>query len=211
MNAARAAAIYLVLAGIALAQPAFRIGTKLTWRSDGGSSGLVYDRFGKPMVVVNYDEEFVGATVEAAYGPAWNVLSGRIDLYQVRVHPDDGQLEFFLLPMLGLDVMAEPPVNWRVKPYVWTGARTTAYTASSASFPFEFRHGWGTHWRGGLGARFTLAKRIDLFAETQLYSNDIWRDGARILPDGSYSERLTGIEVGGLLAVEIGARFALGK
>jgi hypothetical protein len=194
VNAARTAGVCLVLAGIALAEPAFRIGTKLTWRSDAGSSDLVYDRFGEPVVIVNYDDEFVGATVEAVYGPVWNVLSGRIDLYQVRVHPFDAPAEFMLFPMLGLDVMAEPPVDWRVKPYVWVGARTTIYTVSSASSPIEFQQDLETHWRGGLGARLTLTKRIDLFAEAQLYSSYLWRD-----------------DVSGLVGAEVGARFALGE
>ncbi len=211
MNATKIAWAFLFLAGIALAEPGFRIGAKLTWRSDASSSYVVYDRLGEPLVVVGDDREFVGATAEVVYGPVWDVLSGRIDLYQIRVHPDDGRFEFFLLPMLGLDLMAELPVDWRVKPYVWAGARTTAYTASSASYPFEFRDGWGTHWRGGLGARFTLTRRIDLFAETQLYSNDIWRDGAGAFHEGSFSTRLLGIETTGLIGAELGARFALGR
>jgi hypothetical protein len=211
VNLARTAGVCLVLAGIALAGPSFRIGTKLTWRGDAGSSVVVYDRFGEQVIMVNYDEKFVGATVEAVYGPAWNVLSGRIDLYQIRVHPDDGQLEFSLLPMLGLDVLAEPPVDWRVKPYFWVGARATAYTASFASSLFELPHGWGTHWVGGFGAEFSLTKRIDLFAEALLYSSDLWRDGMSRLDEGSFTNRLSGMEVSGLVGAEIGARFALGK
>jgi hypothetical protein len=211
VTAARTAGVCLFLAGIALAGPSFRIGTKLTWRSDAGSSGSVYDRFGEPLVMVNYDREFVGATVEATYGPMWNVFSGRIDLYQISVHPDDAMIEFFLFPMFGLDVMAEPPADWRVKPYVWAGARATAYTESFASSPFELPHGWGTHWCGGIGARYRLTKRIDLFAETQLYSSDIWRDCGSMHHVGSFTSRLSGTEVSGLVGAEIGARFALGK
>jgi hypothetical protein len=209
--AAGTAGVCLVLAGVALAGPSFRIGTKLTWRSDASSFGIEYDQFGEQVVMVNYDDEFVGATVEAVYGPVWNILSGRIDLYQIRVHPDDAQFEFFLFPMLGLDVMVEPPVDWRVKPYVWVGARPTVYTESFASSPIGFQSGLGTHWVGGFGATFTLTKRIDLFAEAQLYSNDIWRDGVGILHEGSLTGRLSGTEVSGLVGAEIGARFALGK
>ena len=210
MNAAKAAAC-LALAGIALAEPSFRIGTKLTWRGDAGSSGVVYDRFGKPLVIVNYDEEFVGATVEATYGPVWNVLSGRIDLYQIRVHPDDAFIQFSLLPMLGLDVMVEPPVDWRVKPYIWAGVRAPAYIESFASSPFELPHGLGTHWCGGLGVVWKMNRRTELLAEAQFYSSDIWRDGAGTVHAGSFSNRLSGIETTGLLGVELGVRFALGK
>jgi len=211
MNAAKAAVVCLGLAGVALAGPSFRIGTKLTWRSDAGSSGLAYDQFGEPLVMVNYDGEFVGATVEGLYGPVWNVLTGRIDLYQIRFHYVDAPTEFMLLPMLGLDVMAEPPVDWRVKPYVWVGARATAYTVWFAPPPNEPLAGLETHWRGGLGAKFNLTKRTELFAEVQLYSNDLMRDNVGTLHEGSFTNRLTGIEVSGLVGAEIGARFALGK
>ena len=210
MTAVRTAGVCLVLAGIALAGPSFRIGTKLTWRSDAGSSGLVYDRFGEPVVMVNYDGGFVGATVEAVYGPLWKVLSGRIDLYQVRVYPPDARTEFRLLPMLGIDVMAELHVDWRVKPYVWVGARD-ADLESFGSSPVELQHGSGSHLWGGLGAEFALTKRIDLFAEAELYSDDFWRDEFSIVPPGSLTDRVTGTEVSGLVGAELGARFALGK
>jgi len=108
-------------------------------------------------------------------------------------------------------VMAELPVDWRLKPFVWVGARAPAYIESFASSPFELPHGWGTHWGGGLGAKFALTKRIDLFAEAQLYANDIWRDGVSTLHEGSVTSRLSGTEVSGLVGAEIGARFALGK
>ena len=211
MNTARIAGVCLVLAGIALAEPSFRIGTKLTWRSDAGSSGIVYDQFGEPVLMVNYEEEFVGATVEATCGPVWNILSGRIDLYQISVYPDDAFIVFSLLPMLGLDLMAAPPVDWRLKPYVWAGARATIANAIYAPHTFEIPHGLGTHWVGGLGATFKLTKRIDLFGEAQLYSSDIWRDGGWITHDGAFINRLSGTEVSGLIGAEIGARFALGK
>jgi len=101
----------LLLFGLAIAGPSFRIGTKLTWRGDAGSSGLAYDKLLGQVRMVNYDAAFVGATVEALYGPVWNVLSGRIDLYQVRVSAAAGPA-FGLLPMFGLDVMVEPPMDW---------------------------------------------------------------------------------------------------
>jgi hypothetical protein len=161
--------------------------------------------------MVNYEREFVGATFEAVYGPVWNVLSGRVDLYQMSVYPDDGMVMVSLLPMLGLDLMAAPPVDWRLKPYVWAGARATTEYEFYASNPFEFPHGLGTHWVGGFGAMYKLTDRIELFGEVQSYSNNIWRDGVKILPGGTLSGNISGAEVGGLIGAEIGARFALGK
>ncbi len=208
MRAAWTAAVCLSLAGIALAGPTFRIGTKLTWRGAAGSSGIGYDVPGERVVMVNYDGAFVGATAEVVYGPVWRVLSGRIDIFQIRVIPDDALLMIHLLPMLGLDVMAEPPVNWRMRPYVWAGARAPDHVETNHR---PLRYEFGTHWCGGLGARYTLTERIELFAETQLYSNDIWRHGVSAFHQGSLSGRLTGTETTGLLAAELGARFALGK
>ena len=210
MNAAKTAGVCLVLAGIALAGPSFRIGTKLTWRGDAGSSGLAYDQLLGQVRMVNYDAAFVGATVEGLYGPVWNVLSGRIDLYQVRVSADAGPA-FELLPMLGLDVMLEPPMDWRAKPYVWGGTRSPSYIESSDAPPPGLLFAMQTHWCGGLGAKFKLTRRIDLFAETQLYSSNLWRNGNQLLQTGAWKASWNGSVVEGLVGAELGARFALGK
>jgi hypothetical protein len=159
---------------------------------------------------VSYGEEFIGPTIEASYGPLWGVLSGRVDLTQVSFFKS-GEAAFRLFPMLGLDLMAEPPTQWRVKPYFWLGARTIAYTESFESSPIKFQHDSDTHWRWGLGGKFSLTNRLDLFAETQLYANDLWFDGPQVFPEGDWSVVSTGSIVGGLVGAEIGARFALGK
>ena len=209
MTAAKTAGVCLVLAGIALAGPQFRIGTKLTWY-DGEESSTWHDSTGAPVVKVSYDKAFVGPTVEAVFGPAWNVLSGRIDLFQVSVMTSgEAMIVGRLLPMLGLELLVEPPVGWRVKPYVWMGARTSGYTEDPI-FPIH-QYDSQTHLRGGLGGKYRLTRRIDLFAETQLYSRDSWWDGVRVLPDGSFTGRWMESEVVGLVSAEIGARFALGK
>jgi hypothetical protein len=192
MNAARTAAVWLILAGIALAGPTFRIGTKLTshlggaWASSGDTT--VREVFEKPSV---------GPAVEASYGPAWGFLTGRLDLAQVDIFTSGGAA-FRLFPMLGLDLMAEPPTHWRVKPYAWFGVRTQAYTQPAPSGVYEFYHDSETHWRGGLGVKYALTHGIDLFAETQWYSRDAYGEGPMF-------------EAIGLVNAEIGARFSLGK
>jgi hypothetical protein len=210
VTAVRTAAVCLALTGIALAGPSFRIGTKLTWRGDAGSSGLANDQRLGQVTMVNYDAAFVGTTVEGVYGPVWNVFSGRIDLCQVSVN-SDATLMVELLPMFGLDVMIEPPMGWRVKPYVWGGARSPSYVKSTDAPPPGLLIASATHWCGGLGARFRLTRRIDLFAETQLYSNNLWRNGNPSLQTGAWKSSWNGSMVGGLVGAEIGARFALGK
>jgi len=209
VNAAKTAGVCLALAGIALAGPSFRIGTKLTGHL--GESYSQWEDSAQTLVVREvYEKTFVGPTVEASYGPAWGFLSGRLDLAQVSVFTSGGAA-FRLFPMLGLDLMAEPPVGWRVKPYVWIGVRTTGYTETSTPSLFEFQHDSETHWRAGLGGKFRLTRRIDLFAETQWYARDSYWEGVQMYPDGSFLAGSSMTEVIGLVSAEIGARFALGK
>ena len=190
MNAAKTAGVCLVLAGVALAQPTFRIGTKLTTHL-----GDAWSSSGDTTVREVYEKTSVGPAVEASYGPVFGVLTGRLDLAQVDIFTSGGAA-FRLFPMLGLDLMAEPPTQWRVKPYVWVGVRTAGYTQSSSVY--EFHPDAETHWRGGLGVKYRLTSRIDLFAETQWYARDTYWGGAMT-------------EVIGLVNAGIGARFALGK
>jgi hypothetical protein len=196
VTATRTAGVCLVLAGFALAGPQFRVGTKLTWHG-GESTSDWLDSTGKTIAREYYEKSFVGPTVEATYGPAWGVLTGKLDLAQVSFFTSGGAA-FRLFPMLGLDLMAEPPTQWRVKPFVWVGVRTTGYTKSPSSEVYEFYHDSETHWRGGLGVKYRMTNRIDLFAETQWYARDTYLEGAMT-------------EAGGLVSAEIGARFALGK
>jgi hypothetical protein len=210
VKAAKTAGICLTLAGLALAEPAFRIGTKLTWRSDAGSSQYGDNQFMEPAVKVSYGQEFVGPTIEAEYGPLWDVLSGRLDIAQVSVFTSGGAA-FRLFPTLGLDVMVEPPTQWRLKPYAWIGARTAAYVEMPSTRVPVFQHDSEVHWRGGLGAKFALTRRIELFAESQLYSQDWWWGGVSTFVEGDWFASWTISTVEGLVSAEVGARFALGK
>ncbi|MCX6844213.1 MAG: hypothetical protein NTX53_18285, partial [candidate division WOR-3 bacterium] len=101
------------------------------------------------------------------------------------------------------------PTQWRVKPYVWIGVRTAGYTQSSSVY--EFHPDAETHWRGGLGVKYRLTDKIDLFAETQLYQQDNWWDGVDYLDGGAWMVGSSMTEVVGLVNAGIGARFALGK
>jgi len=206
VNAAKTAGVCLVLAGVALAQPTFRIGPNVTWH--GGESYMdVLDSTGRTIARVIYERFSVGPAVEASYGPVFGVLTGKLDLAQVSFA--SGGTGFSLFPMLGLDLMAEPPTQWRVKPYVWVGVRTAGYTQSSSVY--EFHPDAETHWRGGLGVKYRLTSRIDLFAETQMYERDNYWEGAQTFPDGSWVVGTSMTEVIGLVNAGIGARFALGK
>lgn len=203
MTAAKTAGVCLVLAGLALAEPRFRIGTKVTWHGAEAYSES-FDIAGAPISKVVYERFSVGPAVEASYGPVWGVFTGRVDLAQLSIFTSrPSGAGFSLFPMLGLDVMAEPGTQWRVKPYAWMGVRTAAYMQSSPAH--ELRPDATTELREGLGLKFRLNSRTDLFAETQMYQR--YNDWEGI--DGSWGEPI--MEAVGLVNAELGARFALGK
>ncbi len=207
MNAARTAGVCLFLAGIALAEPAFRIGTKLAWHAAAGT--VTYNNGdGVPLIEISSGEEYAGPALEASYGPFWG-LSGRIDIAEFGIL-SGGQM-FRLFPTLGLDLLAEPPMDWCVKPYVWAGASLVGYHARPGDGMALSVFDYGSHWRAGLGGKFRLTRRIEFFAETQLYAYDKWWDGPATFPDGSFMSGGPVVDTFGLRSVEFGARFALGK
>lgn len=207
MYAARTAGVWLLLAGIALAQPTFRIGAKVNVHG-GESFQALYDSAGTPIAPLVRERFSAGPAVEASYGPVLGVLTGRIDLAQLSFFTSGGA-GFNLLPMVGLDLIAEPPTQWRVKPYAWLGLRTAGYLELSPVL--GFRPDAETQWRGGLGAKFRLNSRIDLFAEAQtLEATNAW--GGFDHPDRRswrVGESIT--EPNGPGSASIGARFAIGK
>jgi len=208
VNSARTAVFCLVLAGVSLAGPSFRIGTKLTWHE--GTSAVTWGRSDDTLFKVVFFQPSVGPTVEATYGPAWGVLTGRLDLAQASIFTEGG-VALRLFPMLGLDVLLEPPTSWRVKPYLWAGVRTTGYYWMPSRNYDVYQHDCETHWRGGLGGSYRLNERIDLFAEMQWYARDDWWEGFVIFEDGSALPGGLTTESVALSRVEVGVRFALGK
>jgi hypothetical protein len=209
VNATRTAGVCLVLAGVALAGPQFRIGTKLAWHG-AESYSESFDTTGAPISRVVYERFSVGPAVEASYGPVWGVFTGRADLAQMSVFTTSpGGAGLSLFPMLGLDLMAEPGTRWRVKPYLWAGVRTAGYTLSSSAV--ESHPTATTELREGLGLKFRLNSRTDLFAETQMYQRYNDWEGILSPGDGSFLAGETTLEGVGLVNAELGVRYALGK
>ena len=206
MLAARTAGVCLILAGIALAGPQFRIGTKVALHGDQSYEDL-YDSAGVPDARVVYERFSVGPAVEATYGPVLGFLTGRLDLAQVSFARDG--VGFSLFPMVGLDMLAEPPTQWRVKPYVWMGLRTAGYTQSSSLY--EFHPDAVTQWRGGLGVKYSLTPRVDFFAEAQTYEQKNAWNGVDYVNRGEWVVSWSSVEGVGIVNAGIGARFALGK
>lgn len=209
MNAIRVAGFCLVLVGVVLAEPTLRIGTKLTW-NNGSFQVTWFDSDGRDSLFeVIYLQKSVGPTIEATYGPAWGVLSGRLDIAHASFFTGGG-VALRLLPTLGMDAILEPPVNWRVKPYVWAGVRTTGYYRMPKRSHDVYYLDADTHWRAGLGGKYMLSRRIDVFAEMQLYVRDDFWGGFVTLGD-VVIPNIWLLEGAGLAKAEVGVRFALGK
>jgi hypothetical protein len=203
VNAARTAGICLALAGIALADTSFRIGTKLTWRSDAGST-VWYDEDNIPFAEFSYGEEFGGTTVELSYGPVWGI-SARVDLVQLGFL-FSGQV-WRLLPS-GVDLTFEPPWDWRAKPYAWGGGSLCRYVNVSQSDYMPD----ATHLRAGLGAKVDVSRRVALFAEAELFSRYFPNDGhVQFANRGRVTPVETTPKSFRRAGFELGARFALGK
>ncbi|MEO0071114.1 MAG: hypothetical protein ABIK39_03395 [candidate division WOR-3 bacterium] len=202
-----AALICLVGTGLAVAGPAMRIGTKATWRPDYGFSGY-YDTTGKEVARVSYGAPFVGATIEACYGPVY-WFSGRLDLAQFQIFTN-GVTAFKLFPMLGLDILVEPPLNWRLKPYLWGGARITSYSDVFVdNNPPTFPRDSEMHYRAGIGMNFKLTPRLELFGETQFFADDTWWEGVTVFPDGFWFGSWSGIQGLGFCGAELGVRLLI--
>jgi hypothetical protein len=118
---------------------------------------------------------------------------------------------FQLFPMLGLDLMAEPPLNWRARPYIWAGARMGGYHGVSSGASFLLMDDDETHVRAGLGAKFELSRLVELFAEGQMYAHDSRWNGIFNMGGGQVRVVDEKPEAFRLASAEIGVRLALAK
>lgn len=201
-----AALACLLSAGVTMAGPTVRVGTKATWNSGNGGS-CYFDIAGHELARVSNGAPFVGATLEVCGGPFWG-LSGRLNLVQFSAFMTGGAA-FRLFPMVGLDVLAEPPTGWRMKPYAWVGTRVTSNAGQPETDPPTFQRDSELHWRAGLGAKYNLTRQVELFAETQWFAQDRWWRGVEVLPDGSWFASWTETGAFGLTGAELGVRFQL--
>jgi len=157
---------------------------------------------------MTYDDPYFAAGIEAEYGP-FALFRVRLDLSEARVYwAGGGALALF--PAVGLDLFCEPPTTWRLLPYLWAGGQLTRYFGHQEEpevIDLRFLTGFERHIRAGLGGRFMLSRRVDLFCEVQLFSEDTY-------PEVDASEHGAGhwlIGRFGLCQAHLGARWALAK
>jgi hypothetical protein len=155
---------------VALARPALRIGVGVITELSEGYERY-YDSAGIELAQVTYEDPWIGPGVEVEYGPVW-AFRFRSELAQLRLmYAGGGALT---MPGVGLDVMVEPPLPWRLKPYLWGGGRWAAYWGDQGHFDARFEHHYVYNLRAGIGGRFALTKRLEAVAETELWSHDMY-------------------------------------
>ena len=186
-----------------IASPSFRIGNKII--TNNNSFNITYfDTTGKEMFRVTYDDSYWGWGIEAEYGPLL-IFCLRVDLAELRLFKAGGG-SFVIFPALGGDIICEPPFDWRVLPYIYGGYQLTTYWGNQGTLDTRFIFGPEYHVRFGIGTRYSLNQRIDLFGEVQLFNEDTYTE---INPEYIGEHWIVGsIAVN---KIQIGARLALSR
>uniref|UniRef100_A0A7C4CAQ0 Outer membrane protein beta-barrel domain-containing protein n=1 Tax=candidate division WOR-3 bacterium TaxID=2052148 RepID=A0A7C4CAQ0_UNCW3 len=198
--------IALSLAAAALAAPTMRLGGRLSGSADHIYAST-YDSLGE-VLRTTYKDPYLGPGLEAVYGPVgW--LYGRIDLAELQFFRAGGGA-LVLFPHAGLDVLVEPPVRWRLLPYLWGGMRYAGYWGSQGTPDPRFNELYVLtplyELRAGLGLRYRLSSRLYLFAETQVLS-DFTVFSYLPFRDAPRGYQFTGI---GFLRPALGVRYDFG-
>lgn len=161
------------LAPDAFADPQLRLGGRVTSHMSGFQVTYV-DTTQNLQYRMTYDDPYWAVGLEAEYGPMW-LFRVRLDLVEARVFLE-GAGAVAIFPAVGLDLMCEPPVRWRLLPYLWGGGQVTRYFGDQGPTVLDPRFITGTerHIRAGAGARFALSKAVDIFCEVQVFNEDTY-------------------------------------
>ena len=162
-------ALALLCAATLASAGEFRLGTRFVL--DLSSSGTsLPDSNSQYVGNLTYDDMYCGLGLTAEYAPfSW--LSVRATVAEARLLMQGG-FALALLPMLGGDIIIEPPVKWRVVPHVRFGATWTGYVGindmhdARSVFPTDYSL------RFGFGARYRLTDRINLEADTDIWGEE---------------------------------------
>jgi hypothetical protein len=195
---------------VAQAEPlGLRIGPRLTYSSNTSVESYLFpgDTLGLHSENLITDRRYISAGLEAEYGP-FLAFRVRAEIAQVRAYTTGG-VDVTLFP-LGGDIIVEPPVGWRVLPYVYFGGELVplSFGNSSLGDSNTFVASPGHHLRAGIGGRVALTPRIDAFAEVQAYSDDLLPTEPAPEIGGTFQTGYGGV---GFMKVHAGARFLLAK
>jgi hypothetical protein len=141
------------------------------------------------------------------YGPVW-AFRFRTELARFRFFLAGGSA--LDIPGIGLDILAEPPFAWRVKPYLWAGGRWTGYLGDQGRFDARFIEKTDHNLHAGLGCRWAVTSRLALAGEVRLLSDDMYGGPTIFFPDGGMrlKYRISGV---GISRISIGARLPVGS
>ena len=180
--------------------PTLRIGAKLT-RSLESQSVTWNDSLGE-VVRITYRDPYTGASCEVVYGPL-SLFSLRMDLAAYEFF-DAGGSALAVLESPCLDVLVEPPVRWRVAPYVWAGFRMIRWWGSQGTPDPRFNGEVDHEFHAGIGVRYRLSRRVELFGESRWLTDYTWLTYA---PFRDYPSGYGTTTVVGLCRAEVGVRY----
>jgi hypothetical protein len=195
---------------IAAAEPlGLRIGPRLTYNPYTSVESYYSsdDTLGLHPLNLVTDRRYISAGLEAEYGPLL-LFRLRAEIAQARVYTSGG-MDVTLFPVGG-DIMVEPPVRWRLLPYAYFGGELVPFSFGGSALEDSTTvvASPGRHLRAGIGGRFALTPRIDLFAEVQAYSDDL----SLLHPDfgaGFFGFSRTEATLVGFAKAHAGVRFLL--
>jgi hypothetical protein len=194
--------VALLAASVAVATPSLRLGARVS--TSGDLTNVVWtDSLGEALRVT-YADPYWGPGIEATYGAlAW--LSARLELVELQFFREGGGA-LALLPQAGLDVLVEPPLRWRLLPYLWGGMSWTGHWGSQGTPDPRFLGQPFYELRAGLGVRYGLTGRVSLFGETQIL-RDLSVPSYSPIRGSPQGYRFTGV---GLLRAGLGVRCDFG-
>jgi hypothetical protein len=149
-------------------QPGLHLGAGLVWYP----SLLVDmpDSVGGLKPSYAFEDIFTGATVTAEYWPH-RMVGARITLAQLQFFKKGGSA-FALLPRVGVDFLVEPPVDWRVRPFVAAGLSGTWYQGGTNRGDARFVFDPDVHLWIGPGLSVRVTRRLEVRAEAGVYDFD---------------------------------------
>jgi hypothetical protein len=204
------AAVCSLAVSAASARPALRVGLGVVAEIGEPSYDSYYDSAGVELGRVTRQDPWAGPAFELEYGPVW-AFRFRSELAQLRfMYAGGGALT---MPGLGLDLMAEPPFPWRLKPYVWVGGQWALYWGDQGHFDVRFEHKRVYNLGAGLGGRFVLSDRLEVVAEVEFWRHDMYGPmvDLRWIDEGVLGLGYLHDEALGLNRARLGVRLPLGS
>jgi len=161
------------------------------------------DSSGQVVARLVTDDAYYGLGFTTEYAPLkW--LSVRATIAEARLLMQGG-FALALFPMLGGDVILQPPVKWHVVPTARFGGTWTGYAGIRDTLDGRKWYPSDYSLRMGIGVRYRLNDRVNIEADT-----DIWEQETRFtLEPNTFGPWIYGAI--GLGQAHLGVTWAVGK